>query len=92
MERPSPESEYHPDPYGRVCHYSLYELAVRIQRAMHENGGKSEPFGVSPTRWEKLQQEQAWFNGGSPIGFSEGPQPNFIWRGTAVFPKEGASY
>lgn len=85
MNRPSPESEYHPDLHGRLTHKDLFELAARIDRAARDNGGKYVPFQVSPRRWEKLAQESAYFNGGSSIADGAFSKANFIWRGVPVY-------
>jgi hypothetical protein len=85
MKPPSPENEYHPDPYGRLTHKDLFELATRIDHAARANGGKYEPFPVSPSQWEKLVQENAYFNGGSSIADGTFARANFIWRGVPVY-------
>ncbi|HVZ60638.1 MAG TPA: hypothetical protein VG892_07615 [Terriglobales bacterium] len=83
---PSPESEYHPDPYGRLTHYSLFELACRIDASARENGGKYSPFPVSADRWARLERENAYFNGGTSICDGDFEKVNFIWRGVPVYP------
>lgn len=81
-------SDYRLDGYGRPVHRDLDALAVEITKAAHDNSGRFPEFYEVPVdAYITLEQHNAKFHGGSPVGSDIG-RVNFIWRGVPVCPGE----
>lgn len=81
-------SDYRLDDYGRSIHKDLDALAIEITKhAVADNGRYPGTYAISVERFERLQRENAKFNGGSSVA-APIPITNFIWRGVPVVPSE----